>query len=439
MGKSYRRNDTDNQQPLRTIDARTPESKATGLENVEHDMSGNITGGIDPQTGLRKKVPGSAPTAASVALANAPSAAQHLASAPSRPPTIPTFSTTPQVIAGTPAAAGAAVRQASQFPAPPGAAPATASSRHWWQDAGYSKDPGMSYAPDSVRHAMPASPFPAPPVYGKISQETTPTSHYVAPGETAYMNGQPVATGTTVTPMPSQYGGGVAQAFTPPKPTLDAAAQKGIVAQYPEIGQAGSWANTNFLAGLKQGANTAEDANKAYASLFPKPPTPASPLALASPTVDVPTLNQPTPGKPTALPARIADVPAQNFGLASGAPTAAPAKPLLPSAPQWQAESTITTQDIAKPAPTAPGVSGLLSGFGSSGGAAGIPQTPMDRPQTPSAPPKIPDFNSGNFQQKLGEMNNFNASPKTASSFPAPPTSAPAETEEQRQKRLAGL
>jgi hypothetical protein len=66
-------------------------------------------------------------------------------------------------------------------------------------------------------------------------------------------------------------------------------------------------------------------------------------------------------------------------------------------------------------------------------------ETPMARPQAPSAPPKTPDFNSGAFDQKLGEMNNFNASPKTASSFPAPPTSAPAETEEQRQKRLAGL
>ena len=61
------------------------------------------------------------------------------------------------------------------------------------------------------------------------------------------------------------------------------------MAQYPEVGIAGSWANTAFKAGLKPGQNTATDAQNTLDRLI-KPdaaPTPAPAIA-QNPTLPTP-------------------------------------------------------------------------------------------------------------------------------------------------------
>ena len=120
-------------------------------------------------------------------------------------------------------------------------------------------------------------------------------------------------------------------------PSLDRASQQAIVAQYPEVGNAGSWANTAFKAGLKPGQNTAADAQNTLDRLTKPDPAPTPAPAIAqNPTLPTPSFGsipgpmykfpQPLPGDTAAK--QTPDAPA--FNLGTGAPAAAP---LLPTAP----------------------------------------------------------------------------------------------------------
>ena len=121
---------------------------------------------------------------------------------------------------------------------------------------------------------------------------------------------------------------GLAQATAAPA-TLDNESQKKIVAQYPEIGNAGSWANQSFIGALHPGANSMDDAQSAlaYLSKPPQQPTPAPAIAQA-PTLPSPSFapvttrpnNDLESFPPSTATANLPDAP--QLSLATGAPAA---------------------------------------------------------------------------------------------------------------------
>ena len=115
-------------------------------------------------------------------------------------------------------------------------------------------------------------------------------------------------------------------------PSLDKTSQQAIVAQYPEVGNAGSWANTAFKAGLKPGQNTAADAQNTLDRLTK--PDPASP-SLAQYGVYGSTLQAATGGTPTAPTTNGTQPPKAPAGnnLAYTPPAGPPEMPTPPLAP----------------------------------------------------------------------------------------------------------
>jgi hypothetical protein len=252
------------------------------------------------------------------------------------------------------------------------------------------------------------------------------------PGELAFVpvSGPALATNN---PFDPTY-----QAPAAMRPALDNEEQKKIVAQYPEIGQAGSWAHANFMAGLKPGVNTGAQAQEALNTLI-KAPTPPAADPLPTPTLarTAPAVI-PNAGAPKPLPASTLDAQAPTiptFGLATGAATpAANLNPLIkPAAPL--VSTSIGVRDIAEPNPSlvaraSQAVGGIAWGgsqdistdptkqprVGWNSGKSLVAPPPAFAPVSPVEPPKIPAFNQPQ------------------------PAQAPAaqESEEEKRRKLAG-
>jgi hypothetical protein len=299
-------------QEVQFIDGHSPERAALNRQQ-QRQQPANAAPAQAQQPPARQPMT-SRPTGASVALANAPE--------PGSQPVAPQYpGMSPVVIAGTPADAGSAMRQASQFPAPPptvtSAQPA-APSQPWWVGK-FAKDPGMSYAPPEVRQQMLAatSAIAHPLPYGKISQQPAspfPMPQTVAPGQTAYFNGQPVAAGSTVTPVDPRYGHGAGIAEQLP---ADAPSYTG--------GEKGKFVGPDEAARIERIGSAAS---------FPTPSSPAGPppasLAAANPVSLPDWLRRPTPLSPPGQTGGTPSIPLRPDEAPAAAASPFPKPPVAP-------------------------------------------------------------------------------------------------------------
>ena len=235
---------------------------------------------------------------------------------------------------------------------------------------------------------------------------------------------------------------------------LDNESQKAIVAQYPEIANTGSYANTAFLAGLKPGQNTLADAQSVLQKILAPPSTPAAPAPTIAQTPTLPATNfAPITTRPNndleTFPAgtAAAQTPAAPpVALNSGAPVAPPMdtgfKTTIPASTVPGADVAATTYKNAQYgdlAPTAGGPS--LTGDDAIQQAAIERNANLGRPK-PAAPaaPTLPG--TGNslagsggpsaptspaWDKAVADMNSFNAGSSATPAAPAP-TSTAAQT-----------
>jgi hypothetical protein len=405
-------------QEVQFIDGHSPERAALNRQQQRQQPANAAPAQAQPQRPPARQPLTSRPTGASVALNNAPSAAQAMASRPtgasttlanapepgsqSAAPQYPGMS--PVVIAGTPADAGSAMRQASQFPAPPptvtSAQPA-APGQPWWVGK-FAKDPGMSYAPPEVRAQMLAatSAITHPLPYGKISQQPAspfPMPQSVAPGQTAYFNGQPVAAGSTVTPVDPRYGHGVGIAEQLP---ADAPSYTG--------GEKGKFVGPDEAARIERIGSAAS---------FPTPSSPAGPppasLAAANPVSLPDWLRSPTPLLPSGQTGGAPSIPLHPDEAPAAAASPFPKPPALRPGQAFARNSEELINGIGR------GVAAVGSGIASAVKGAG--QFASDALSL-SAAPAAPASRGGNPGVQAGE--NYLANNPTV----APRTQAPGQT-----------
>lgn len=309
MARTYDRKqrkwvDDPNEEPRQT-DARLGDAKdagSLGYTNISRGMDGKIDSAKDATGQVVQFINGQAPERVQLSQQSqgfsspiAPLSAAQLAArrAPASPdgrlPVQP-VSTAPVALAGTPAGRADALRQAATFPRSP-ISPNTDPLRPFVgtgpQILGQRAQAAATQA--SLRST------PPPPVYGKVQQAPAfsdplrPASEVSRVTDadgifTAHTTGGGTVTGAGpmsqgfandagifVNGKPVTHDGRGNLVADIPRPSLDAAAQKDIVSQYPEVANAGSWANTKFTAGLKLGVNTPAAAQDVLAGLTVKP------------------------------------------------------------------------------------------------------------------------------------------------------------------------